>query len=717
MTFVVIFSMIAFVGGVALQQIMSRIGAGAQTVAYFGEKDKITSTDIRQARSDLEVLRLLIFDRLLYFGLPDLSSKLLGQLLFPDSRRAAEMSDNMKRAVFEGRVQMSTKDIDMFFSQTIGRAELLWILLKAEAKKAGCITTKSQAKQILKQIVPQLTQGQLDAKQLVDNIIKNRNVPERDILRIVADLWAIITYTKVITDNETVTISEVRAAVGREGEKIDAEFVKINASDFVADQPEPTPQELAEHFERYKEYPPHQMDDNNLYGFGYKQPARIAIEYLVLKLDDAKTLITEPTPDETEAFYQQNLDSPDYQSLFKYNEPTDPNDPASGVQKTRSYADVAGQIRRIMIQDKTKRQADMILNEAIELTELGFAVANLDQMTDADSEKLAGNYREVAAKLSEKYKITIHTGQTGMLSTDDVAADKYLSRLVIEGQNQKLFPLGKVLFALDELGAAQPRPLGVPGSKMWQNIGPVKDVFGSIIGIVRVIRAENASVPADLNVTYNTNGVVIDESDRSDSVYSVKDKVAEDIKLQKAMRQAGARADELKKLIDAKGGWIEALNEINRLYVDPNSPFTALHLEKITQQTRLSDMDIHSARDRSANSPTAAAYVKNTARTKILLDKLYSLIPEGKSEATDLRAVFEFKPDACYYVVKDVSRTSVTDQDYHQNKGQVALTTNTARAERLLLIHLSPDNIFKRMNYRPAAARTDSDKQQPTGAS
>jgi len=200
-------------------------------------------------------------------------------------------------------------------------------------------------------------------------------------------------------------------------------------------------------------------------------------------------------------------------------------------------------------------------------------------------------------------------------------------------------------------------------------------------------------------------------------VYSVKDKVAEDIKLQKAMHQAGARADELKKLIDAKGGWIEALNEINGRYVDPNSPFTAMRLDKITQQTRLSDMDINFVRDQSADSPSSAAYVKNTMGTKILLDELYSLIPEGKTEAKDLKAVFEFKPDACYYVVKDVLRTSVTDQDYHQNKGQIALATNKVRAERLLLIHLGPKNILKRMNYRLAAAGTDSDKQQPAGAS
>ena len=85
-----------------------------------------------------------------------------------------------------------------------------------------------------------------------------------------------------------------------EGEKINAEFVKINASDFVAAQPEPPAEELDGQFEQYKSFSPSQITDQNPYGFGYKLPAMIAIEYLVLKLDDVRTLITEPTPNETE---------------------------------------------------------------------------------------------------------------------------------------------------------------------------------------------------------------------------------------------------------------------------------------------------------------------------------------------------------------------------------------------------------------------------------
>ena len=713
MAFVVIFIMIAFVGGAAFQQIMSRIGAGGSTVAYFGEKGKIAGSDILRAQSDLSVLRMLMFDRLLYFGLGDLPSRLLGQLLFPDSRIAAALSDNMKQAVIQGRLRMSTKDIDTFFSQATGRSEFLWILLKAEAKQAGCITTNIQAKQLLRQIVPQLTQGQTDAKRLVDYIIKNHGIPERQILRTTADLWSILAYTKMITSNENITISEVRAAVGREGERINAEFVKINASDFVAGVGEPAPEELTDQFERYKEFPTDRINDRNPYGFGYRQPARIVLEYLILKLDDVQTLIAEPTPDETEAFYQQNLDLPDYQFLFKYEEPADPNDPASTVQKTRSYAEVAGRIERVMTQDRTNRQADMILNEAIALADTPLTNSDAGRAGDVEPAKTASSYNQAAAKLSEEYKIKVYAGQTGLLSAAEVAADTYLGRLTIEGQNQKVVPLVKAVFAIDELGAGRTGPLGVPGSKMWQSIGPARDMFGSIVAIVRVIQAETATEPADLYETFNKNGVILDENEQTENIYSVRDQVARDIKLQKAMSAAGSRASELVQLIDQKGDWTEALDELNRLYYDPNDP---LYIMTLSQQTRLSEMDIEAARVRSEDNPAATASVRNIVERKKLLDELYSLIPEGKTEATNLKSVIEFKPGACYYVIKNVSRTAVTRQDYQQKKAQAALMLDTARAEKLSFIHLGPDNIFKRMNYRAAAPKTDNDSKQPTGA-
>ena len=706
MTFVVIFIMIAFVGGTALQQLMNRIGGTNRVVAYWGDQNKIMAKDIMQAQSELNVLRVLMFDRLFNFGLGDLKSTLLAQLLFADPQTAAVVSDQLKKAVMTGQLPASNKDIDTFFTQAQGRSEIYWILLKAEAKQAGWVVSNSQAKTLLKQIVPQLTRGQADAQQLVNYIIKNYRMPERKIIGAVAAIWGISSYARMITSNEDVTINQVKAAVGRDGEKIDAEFVRINASDFVAEQAEPAPEELAEQFERYKEFTPGVISEPNPYGFGYKLPARVALEYLILNLDDVQKLVAEPGPEEMEEFYRQNVNLSEYQPLFKYEVQLDPNDPESKVQKTRTYAEVSGQIQRILTQEKTDRQADMIMSEAIELTEAAFAGADIDQVGPQEFEKLAADYKQTAAKLGEKYKIKVHTGRTGMLSPTDVAGDKYLSTLLVEAHSQAPSPLSKVVFAIDQVGVVELGRFDAAKPRMWQNIGPIKDIFGSIIALVRVIKAEKESVPTDLNVSFNKDGVILDETqERAQDIYAVKDRVTKDLKLIKAMDLAKARAEELVTLIGPKG-WDDAVDEFNKTYSDKQGPSAVkLWVDKLSEQTRVSLMDIKTARAQSADNPAPQMFIRGRMESKMLLDKLYSLLPAGRTEAVNITSVVEFKPGASYYVVKNVSRTAVTTTDYYEKKSQTAFALDAARSESLGLIHFGPENIFKRTRYRVADAK------------
>ncbi|MHC5060454.1 MAG: hypothetical protein ACYTFK_05150 [Planctomycetota bacterium] len=711
MTVVVILIMIAFVGGAALQQILKRIGAGAQTVAYFGEKGEINGRDILTAQSDLNVLRVLMFDRMLHFGIGDLNSRLLGQLLFPVSGIATATSNELKQAAMQGRFQASAKEIDAFFAQATGRSEYLWILLRHEAQQAGCAVTNNQAKEILRQIVPQLTQGQADARQLVDLIIQNRNVPEKEILRIVADLWSVIAYTRMVTSGEDVTISQLKAEIGREGEKVNAEFVKINASDFVAAEPEPTPEELNELFDLYKGFLPGRITDENPYGFGYKLPARVEVEYLIIKQEDVRALVAEPTANEMETFYRLNLDLPEYQTLFKYDEQIDPNDPESKVQKTKSYAEVAGQIKQVMTLTETNRKADMILNEAMGLTEAGFAGIETNTAGAAELSALAADYKQAAAAISEKYDIKVYTGKTGMLSAADAALDRYLGRLSVEGQEQQKVPVGTIVFALDELDAVPAGTLSGRRSKMWQNIGPAKDMFGSTLAILRVVRAEKASEPADVAFSFNKDGIILDETGQSEKIYSVSDQVAADVKLQKAMRTAKASAAELVELIKEKD-WTEALNQFNE-----SQTTSTVKLDTLSNQSRLSRLDIQAARTQAGDNPMGAGFVRRRIETKKLLDKLYSMLPADKTEAKNLASLLEFKPGACYYVVKSVSRTAVTRQDYLQKKSRTAFMLDSVRSESLLLIHLRPDNIFERTNFKFVTRDSSpaQDQQQQAG--
>jgi hypothetical protein len=121
--------------------------------------------------------------------------------------------------------------------------------------------------------------------------------------------------------------------------------------------------------------------------------------------------------------------------------------------------------------------------------------------------------------------------------------------------------------------------------------------------------------------------------------------------------------------------------------------------------------------ERFADNPMAAAYVKSMVESKRLNDRLYELLGDDKTEAKDINAIMEFKPNASYYVVKDVSRTQVTKEDYLTSKSTVAFRRNAGQADSLGLTHFNPDNVFKRLNFRWAQedegpTDQEKDKQQ-----
>ncbi len=710
--------MIAFVGGVALQEILKRLGAGSQVVARFGEDGQIGQRDLFEAKNDLMVLRLLGVDRLMLlrqslFQTPDFKSRLLGQLLFPDPQTAAMVSDDLKRAIVQNSYLLSNRDIDEFFSETGSRSEFYWILLTAEARQAGCVISDETARERLKYLVPQITENQASAAMMVDYIINKHRVPEERIIRTFGDLLAVLSYANLMTSNEDVTLAQVRSGIGRRGESIDAEFVKIDAAMLTADQDEPTEEELAQQFGAYIDSLPDRISRSNSYGFGYKLDARAQVEYLIARVDDIRDTVQRPSAEATEEFYRRNVEVPEYGGLFKYSVQTDPNDPESTIEKTRSYAAVASKIREVMIEEKTNSKADMIFNEAKEITEAGFAGLDMREATSGQLGDLAGDYGDAAAKLSAKHNVKVYTGRTGMLSQREIAGDNYLGMLAVQGQSMMPASLGKIVFAIDELSVTVLGRFDVSTPKMWENIGPMRDRSGGIVAMVRVTRAQQEMEPAGLDTSFSIKGVVLDEADDEPAIYSVREKVVADSKVVKAMEQAREWSNELVGLLENKT-WGEAIGEFNKLHEPKDgddSVFVPLRLDELSGQSRTSIEEIKEMKVLSLENPIAADYVKMMVETKALNDKLYSVFSPGHTEVLDAKRVLEFRPGTSYYIVKDISRTTVTNEQYYNLKVIGSYQIDAIRSDNLAFIHFSPENIFKRMNYS-LENQSDSDSEE-----
>jgi len=267
---------------------------------------------------------------------------------------------------------------------------------------------------------------------------------------------------------------------------------------------------------------------------------------------------------------------------------------------------------------------------------------------------------------------------------------------------------------------------------MYENIGPMRDILGRIMVVVRVIDAEKASEPESINQTFSTSTLRFEtageqanegEPNRAPSadletqdVYSVKEKVTEGLKRLAAMDTAKKKAEEFIGLV-AKDGWESTIEKFNELYGqqekqdesdpnvsgDPNAikgsgePFK---LENSTNLRRISRETIGRLAVLSEGNPAARFLInlqKNNAR---LIDQLYSLVPQDSNTVDTVPLIMEFKPDMSYYIIKEIRIRRVVREEYEQIKPIQVYKEEHIQSQSLAAVHFNPQNILKRMNFR-----------------
>ena len=716
MAVVVIVIMIGFIGGGALTQLnkSGRVGA----LASFGEKIQITDNDLLVARRELEILKMLRAEALLRSQ--DLHGVFLGELLFADQRASVSLINSLKQTIRKNQYGISEKQINDIYRRQGYPPSIYWLLLQNEAQQAGIKVTNAQVGELLGRAIPQLFEGQTYS-QLIGAVIRQQRIPEAQVLATFGKLLAVLQYSSIICSNEALTTRQITQTASNEDEKVNVEFVKFDTAVFAEKQDEPGAEKLAEHFDKYKAIAPGTVSDENPHGFGYKLTDRLQLEYIAVKLDEVKTIVKRPTQDELGDYYSRNKEQ-----LFTSQVPSDPNDPNSlPIKKTKSYAEVANSILQQLLKDKINSTAQNILQEARTITEkeLDDLEIESDKVTTEQLREKAGDYKAAAAQLSEKYKIKVYSEQTGLLSPVDMQTDENLATLFLQGYGQNPVRLSKVIFAVDELAVSELGPFDVPKPRMFENIGPVKDMMsmygsdaGGIMAIVRVIDARKAAEPESIDQTYSTSSLVFDpnEEKAGENIYSVKEKVTEDVKQLAALDTTKSRAEEFVALAK-KDGWTSAINKFEELYGqlqerDPNDP-NVFRLQSYPDMRRISKANLETLALQGQGDPMTSFYLTESRINRRFVDQLYSLVPPDNDTAGTLPLVMEFKPDLSFYVIKNVSVKRLSKEDFEKMKATRIFREDYIQSQSLAVIHFNPENILKRMNFK--AAKSEEETADP----
>jgi len=766
MAVVVIVILFGFIGGSAFLSFISRKSTGLhRTVAYFSDNRKITNYDIGTAREELRILEVVrAGDLLRNIGVPlfntaDLRTFLLGELLFSERRTSPALVNLLKRTVRTNNLRISDKQISDIYRPTVPN-EIYWHCLKMEAQLAGIRVSNEDTRRLLVQAIPQIQQlNGATYVQLIGSAVKRLGVPEEKILTVYGKLLAIMEFAKMSCSGEDITTSQIMQTVSREGETIDVNFVKVDSAVFAETQSEPDQEGIIEHFNKYKNFFAGDVNDGNPYGFGYKLLDRVQLEYIACRLDDVSKIVTPPTQEEAEAFYRRNREQ------FPEEVLSDPNDPNSPLtERIKSYAEVAGIISKTLLQNKISSKSKSILDEAKALTESGL------QDIDNETEKLsaeqlkqkAGDYKAAAERLSEEYKIKIYTGKTGLLDAAGMQVDDYLGRLYLRGYGQTIVGLTQIVFAIEELGLSELGPFDVSRPRMYKNIGPLVDMLERIVAVVRVVKAEKASVPEGIEHTFSTSSLEVSSADEqtddedpnspskedaeNQDVYSVKEKVAEDLKKLATMDVAKKKAEEFIDMA-VTDGWESTIEKFNDLYGqqggqdgndpnlsgDPNATEGSeetFRLESAANLQRISRETIERLTLQSEGNPGAPLFVNeaqqwlsviDAKKARQFIDQLYSLVPQDSNSIDNLPRPMEFKPGMSYYCIRSVRVRRVFREEYEQVKPMQVYKEEHIQSQSLAAVHFNPENILKRTNFRWAMEKkpvTDADApEEPEEAS
>jgi hypothetical protein len=724
MAIVVIVLMIAFIGGSALNYMLSPARTlGSRVVAYYGNNRKITSNDLTLARREVEVLKLLGASELI--RQQDLRGFLMAELLFSEGKAQTPVINQIRQVIRANRYSISDEQIACIYSHSMP-SHVYWLLLKNEAQLAGIRITNDDVGELLARAIPQLFDGQTYT-QRIKWLINQYGIPEHQLLATFGKLVAALQYTLLISSTEDVTDSQIVYLTGCEKETIDVEFVKFDSDVFTEAQAQPSEEQILEHFNKYKDSFAGEVSQDNPYGFGYKLPDRVQLEYIALKLDDISPIVTPPTPQETEEYYRKRI------KQFTESVPQDPNDPNSPlVERTRSYAEMETFISKQLLRDKINSKAESILQEARTQTEIALEdlepeKLSAEQLTSVADE--GSGYETVAKKLAEKHNIKVYAGQTDLLSASDMGADECLSRLYMLGEGRNPVRLRQILFSIPSLsndeqsasgGPARPSPLGGGQPRLFENIGPARDLLSEIMVLVRITKAQKTSTPENIDLILDTRTLMLDDDKESKIeqpvLRTVRENVVDDLKKLAVVRQ-GLVKNKAEELIDLvkEDGWEKALNKFNELYSqqtgqsesDPN----VFRLERLTNLQRIPKRTLTALAAQSKGRLAEQIFV-NEAQKRLtvneaeiqsqLIDKLYSLVPRNSSVIKNLPLAMEFKPQMCVYIIKDILVKRLGLEEYEKMKAMQFYSEVQAQSQTMAAVHFNPENIVKRMNFRPA---------------
>ena len=178
----------------------------------------------------------------------------------------------------------------------------------------------------------------------------------------------------------------------------------------------------------------------------------------------------------------------------------------------------------------------------------------------------------------------------------------------------------------------------------------------------------------------------------------------EDLKKLAAMDTAKSKAEGFKSMV-ARDGWDTAIKKLNELYghqakQDEDDP-NVFKLQSLPNIRRMSKETIDTLNVQSAGSPAERFLVDRAEKESRFAEKVYSLVPQDANALDTVPFVLKFEPDMSCYVFKEIRVRRLEQEEYEKIKVMRGYREDFVQSQSLAAVHFNPENILKRMNFKP----------------
>jgi hypothetical protein len=280
--------------------------------------------------------------------------------------------------------------------------------------------------------------------------------------------------------------------------------------------------------------------------------------------------------------------------------------------------------------------------------------------------------------------------------------------------------LVKLVFAVSQLGDEGTKlgPFEPAVPKMFVSVGPLSDMAGDLIAIVRVVDAVKSQAPDSVNFTYVKNLPKIDEPNAADK-FVLKNQVVEDCRKLAAAEIADKAANEFLGMVKTQK-WDSSLAKINAEYgkknpLDPNAK--TFDIRSMDNMKRISAMDVELTKMRVAGMMGAESVVDQTVVYGKLVDAFFAKYQEMQANKQQPPVILDFDPKLSLYVIQTIKvGTPGTIEQFNEVRQQIALQEDFIDAQSASFNFFMPDNITARSNFKEVQPKKAAEANEPNEA-